>query len=144
MWAIRGEPIGKVVARLNIALASLLRGPRARFGMPSIPARKNPSSAGRCPARFRGLTPSPARPCHRSVPALAGSYRPIVAGDQAETIEVLVNVIICDDETCLCLCLCLDAVCSSPRTLDGALVTSFDASGSEVDTCTVRSDISPR
>ncbi len=55
---------------------------------------------------------------------------------QAETVEVPVNVIICDDDSCLCL----DAECASPRTLDGAVVTSFDANGTQIDACTVSSE----
>lgn len=53
-----------------------------------------------------------------------------------ETVEVPVNVIICDDDSCLCL----DSECASPRTLDGAVVTSFDAAGTQVDSCTVSSE----
>lgn len=44
-----------------------------------------------------------------------------------EPVEAPVNVVICDDD------------CDLPRTLDGAVVTSFDAAGLELDSCTVSS-----
>ena len=66
----------------------------------------------------------------------AGAQATPGATTPPETVEVPVNVIICDDDTCLCL----DAECASPRTLDGAVVSSFDATGTQIDACTVSSE----
>lgn len=65
-------------------------------------------------------------PVHPNVLTLG--FAPVVA-PEPEVVEAPVNVVICDDAY----------DCNLPRTFDGAVVTSFDAEGAELDACTVSS-----